>query len=416
MIEIKITDTQLYNGNYMKYFKSLIICIISALLISCGDSDTHHQYKIGRTLIDWTDQKRIERFSSQGSEHRKLAALVWYPAHPAPTMTPGPWLDPTLVPLVAQASGLSEDALTKVPTNSFIDAEIDKKHGPFPILIMSHGDGGNPLIYSYTAEHLASQGYIVVGIFHTYNADMSIFSDGSIVLGQSNATVSNLIGDFSRGFDDQFRQGSQLSSYFAEDAVSALNQLERINSEDPKFKDTFDLTRVGMFGHSFGGSHAFNAINIDHRIQAISDLDGTIFSLNFDKGSIRPFMVISESIDSTEEQLRQELAKQGLSSEQIDLIVQETLSPLTAFNASSRGYFVTTKKFLHNNFTDFGLLANLGFPQDQISTDIDPKKALDISNTFLTEFFDQELKGMHSYLLDTEVPFSDTEVQKRDFK
>jgi predicted dienelactone hydrolase len=51
--------------------------------------------------------------------------------------------------------------------NAMQDAKISK--GKFPIAIISHGSGGNPLTYLSTAEFLAKKGFVVVLVEHYKN-------------------------------------------------------------------------------------------------------------------------------------------------------------------------------------------------------------------------------------------------------
>jgi pimeloyl-ACP methyl ester carboxylesterase len=307
--------------------------------------------------------------------------------------------------------------LDRVPSKSFIDAPVASGESRYPVILMSHGDGGNPLIYSTTAEYLASQGSIVVGISHTYNADFTIFKDGSVVPGVTEGSAGALLDSSKMTFNDylsNFRVGSALSEFYSRDASSALDQLELLNASDNLFNDRMDLTRVGMFGHSFGGSHSFAALLRDSRIDAAADLDGTIFSDAFAEGAPRPFLVISEPTDTLEAQQAEAFAAAGFSDEEVATLAAQSFSSRRAFEASSRAFYVTAKKFLHSNFSDAGILAPLGFPQDNISTEIAPDVALDISNRLLSEFFDQELSGQRSTLLYQAAPFEEVVVEVRE--
>ncbi|MEB0292681.1 hypothetical protein QN351_19495, partial [Cryobacterium sp. 10C2] len=58
------------------------------------------------------------------------------------------------------------------------DASPDKAHGPYPLVIVSHGYPGNRFLLSHLTENLASKGYVVVAIDHTDSTyeDMQAFS------------------------------------------------------------------------------------------------------------------------------------------------------------------------------------------------------------------------------------------------
>jgi len=55
-----------------------------------------------------------------------------------------------------------------------------------------------------------------------------------------------------------------------------LDRLERLNTSDAsgKFTGRLDMTRVGVFGHSFGGAAALQFCHEDSRCKAGIDVDG----------------------------------------------------------------------------------------------------------------------------------------------
>ena len=70
---------------------------------------------------------------------RALDTWIWYPAAGSP----------------------DGDAVT--------DAAPSQEAGPFPIVIFSHGSGGQPQFYSFFAKHLASWGFVVAAPSHPGN-------------------------------------------------------------------------------------------------------------------------------------------------------------------------------------------------------------------------------------------------------
>src|SRR6202049_5293986 len=63
------------------------------------------------------------------------------------------------------------------------------------------------------------------------------------------------------------------------DIAFVLDQLERLNVSDPtgKFTGRLDMTRVGVFGHSFGGAKDAQFCSQDSRCKAGIDVDGRPF-------------------------------------------------------------------------------------------------------------------------------------------
>ena len=73
-------------------------------------------------------------------------------------------------------------------TNSYLDLFVNNNSTPVPIIIFSHGITGSRHIHTALAEELASHGYLVVGVDHPYDANLTIFPDGSIASYRSDIT------------------------------------------------------------------------------------------------------------------------------------------------------------------------------------------------------------------------------------
>jgi predicted dienelactone hydrolase len=70
--------------------------------------------------------------------------------------------------------------------------------------------------------------------------------------------------------------------------------LERLNASHPtgKFAGRLDMTRVGVFGHSFGGAAAALFCHEDSRCKAGIDVDGAPHGSVIQAGIDRPFMFL----------------------------------------------------------------------------------------------------------------------------
>lgn len=102
-----------------------------------------------------------------------------------------------------------------------------------PIVIFSHGLGGNREAASYLLEHLAANGFAAVSIQHP-GSDESLLQDG---------------GGMER-LRESVRDARSAAARFG-DVRFAIDQLEREYANGP-FAGRFDLTRIGMSGHSYG--------------------------------------------------------------------------------------------------------------------------------------------------------------------
>src|SRR5258708_29549311 len=78
----------------------------------------------------------------------------------------------------------------------------------------------------------------------------------------------------------------------------ALDRLAALNASDPsgRFTARLDLTRVGAFGHSFGGAQAGQFCHDDARCVAAIDIDGIPFGSVVKEGMPKPFMFLMEGM------------------------------------------------------------------------------------------------------------------------
>jgi len=393
-----------------------LICI--CLLTGCGSSNSDGGgYSIGRQEIVVKDSNRKEIFGNTAGSDRELAVYVWYPATPDPSATKGPWLPDSTAELYAAATGFNVDSLRAVPTESYINAPVRKSLTPYPVLLLSHGNGASPLIYSTLAEELASRGYVVFGVSHTYNDPLSVFPDGRVFLADSNADAESIAASLtdSSNFKDRinvWNHSCDLSQYFVKDLSSVIDNLVRMNNNDPQFTGLLNINQIGAFGHSFGGAHSFGVSRNDPRVKAAADLDGTIFNRNFKLGTDKPFMVISADLKNNTNEITAQLNSLGFSKNEIQEIVSQSLSQREAFEASPNSYFITMKKILHFNFTDFGVLEHLDFPQDQISKESSPRRVLNNIIDYLDAFFIEAFQGKGSKQLDSTGPNEEVTIER----
>jgi dienelactone hydrolase len=107
----------------------------------------------------------------------------------------------------------------------------------FPIIIFSHGVGGSRNGYAYLGEFWAGSGYLCVHVQHV-GSDSSIFQDlppSEFVAAMYRATVSP------RNIRNR-----------PLDVTFTIDQLTKLNDDNPLFKGRLDLDHIGVAGHSFG--------------------------------------------------------------------------------------------------------------------------------------------------------------------
>jgi predicted dienelactone hydrolase len=144
------------------------------------------------------------------------------------------------------------------------------------------------LNYSTLAEDLASHGYVVVGFDAPYRTRVIVFPDGRVI----ERTPENNPELYSG--EELTRRADKLLAAWTADAAFVLDRLEQLSSPDAssKFSGRLDMSRVGLFGHSFGGATAAQFCCQDARCKAGIDVDGSLHGSVVQEGIHKPFMFL----------------------------------------------------------------------------------------------------------------------------
>jgi predicted dienelactone hydrolase len=198
--------------------------------------------------------------------------------------------------------------LSKVHGHSVRNADVSPRQRSYPVVIMRGGASAEVTNYSTLAEDLASHGYVVVGFDAPYRTNVVVFPDGRVMrrTPENNGEVCLELED-----PEQARCVNRLLTAWSTDIAFVLDRLERLNRSDAsaKFTGRLDMTRVGVFGHSFGGATAAQFCHEDSRCKAGIDLDGAPFGSVIREGLHQPFMfVLSDQIHSSDPETHRVLA------------------------------------------------------------------------------------------------------------
>jgi hypothetical protein len=231
------------------------------------------QHAVGRLSYDWIDSTRTEIYGASREDRRELVVFVWYPATQESAATFAPYLPPAWAP-VAEFLGIN---VVGLGSHAVADATVAEHDSAYPVLLLSPS-GFPPLLLSAIAEELASYGFIVVGVNHTYETAVTAFADGRVVP-MNPAALGGALGPQTGSYDDVFRQRASVCAYKAADLASVADQLERLNSDPAeRLAGRLDLGRVAALGHSFGGNAALEWCRADQRCRAAVNLDGALWS------------------------------------------------------------------------------------------------------------------------------------------
>ncbi|WP_127533425.1 alpha/beta hydrolase family protein [Paenibacillus kobensis] len=310
-------------------------------------------YAIGTSLYHWTDESRLEPVTDDPSDHRELTVQVWYPADSASVaglqhaVYLPEWNE--TAPLLAKQYHLPSflfSHLQAVHTHGYSNAPVSADLSRYPVILFSHGLPGLYASDTFLFEALASSGYIVVSINHTYYSIASVLQDGSVATVQDHAFPSPLDWD---------ANDSLIADVWAKDASFVLDRLAQLD-KDPSFPiaGRLDWNRIGMAGHSFGGANAVQMLYTDDRVKAGVNLDGTMFGTGAGSGPLgKPLLLLlSKRSDPNEVPTDSELKQSNITRAQFEKLVSEVLKREHNALAASGSRSMTIKGADHLAFTD----------------------------------------------------------------
>jgi hypothetical protein len=237
-------------------------------------------YHVGTHTFEITDPNRLESYGrvideSDKSDYRRIRIQMWYPADSVAGYKQMPWLQDGLQVSRSLAREMNLpffmlDHTENILSNSHLEAPLSRQESVYPIVILSHGWKGFRSLHTDFAELLASSGYIVFGIDHTYGAQMTVFEDGTgIELDQNALPDRNETPDF-------LTYANQLVMTYAGDVKLLLDTLPSLNPGQ------WDLSRVGLLGHSTGGGADVAVAMEDSRVKSVIGLDAWVEPLGMD--------------------------------------------------------------------------------------------------------------------------------------
>jgi predicted dienelactone hydrolase len=250
---------------------------------------------IGTVSLHLVDRSREDPWVPSRST-RELMVQIWYPAKNVTGDPRAPWMSPgTAAGFQHKPWGVPNGAATL--THGHVGAPLDQRGGGRPVILYSHGFTTNRSLGTVLVEDLASRGYVVVTIDHTHDAGEVEFPDGRIAA--SAVPNSSDPAEF-------LKTAAKATQVRSDDARYVLDQLVAINrGNNPdaerrplpqNMRGAFDLSKVGIFGHSLGGATAAGAMHDDRRFKAGIDMDGWLFGPVIKTGLDRPFMFMSTPI------------------------------------------------------------------------------------------------------------------------
>ncbi|NUT46844.1 MAG: alpha/beta hydrolase [Saccharothrix sp.] len=296
--------------------------------------------------------------------HRELMVSLFYPAAPGHGRKKQ-YMTPAESRAVLEEAGITTvppDVLSTVRANAVADARpVGRRHG-LPLVVLSPGFKRPRATLTTLAEDLASHGYVVVVIDHTYENVATTFPDGRVA-------PCAACGQHDPAFWVKLRDGR------AADVSFVLDQLTG------PLRDRPGANLIAMGGHSVGGASSLVAARVDDRVRAAIDVDGSIITVGTEGELSRPVMLLG----------RQNAYAPGSPGGSADTW-QEHWPTLTGWKR-----WLVVAGMEHPSFTDLGVVG------DQLGLrfgDVEGLRGAAITRAYVRAFFDLHLRGERQPLLD----------------
>jgi fermentation-respiration switch protein FrsA (DUF1100 family) len=208
-------------------------------------------YAVGERIEIYVDTSRPTDPNNDfaGAIDRTLDTVIWYPA--------------------TGTASVEDEVAISTP-----DAELDTEHGPYPLVLLSHGWTANPGVYQVLGRTWASAGYIVAAPAYP--------------LSNTNAPGGPIIGDV---------ENQPADASFVIDQVLA----------DATLGPVIDVDHIGAAGHSLGAITTFGLVFADccrdDRIDAAIPMSGIAGLVddgeNYFRDDAVPVLVLHGTADTT---------------------------------------------------------------------------------------------------------------------
>ncbi|GIE77124.1 hypothetical protein Aph02nite_30740 [Actinoplanes philippinensis] len=320
---------------------------------------------IGTVTAHLIDRSRPDPWVAT-EKNRELMVSIWYPARTVRGHRRADWVSPG----VAARINPPDSGYALPVTHGHVGAP--PAAGRHPVVLYSPGFGLERTSGTVLVEELVSHGYVVVTIDHTHDANFVEFPDGRIATGAIEPPASP---------EEEEKLLAKVVDVRVRDTRFVLDQLRRM-----PLARTMDLSRIGMFGASMGGTTAANVMLADRRVRAGVNLDGSFVGPILTTDLTRPFLLFGSDTD-------------GEQDDTWTTVWERLRGPRHQLEIDGTA---------HLSFTDFqSLFPQLGLPPDQVEPvvgTIGADRSVAIQRAYLRAFFDRHLRHRGGGLLDRPSP------------
>ncbi|OCA92085.1 alpha/beta hydrolase family protein [Pseudobacillus wudalianchiensis] len=321
-----------------------------------------------------------------------LAPAIVFPQHPSPKVT-GKYDVATASYTYTDKNRIDEFSDKK--QNRFVNVEFwypKNANGTYPLLVFSHGAYGIKASNTSTYTELASHGYVVVSIDHPYHSFYTASADGTKTLINTNynreVSNANKEGVYTR--KELYGLIQKWMKLRTDDMNFVLDTILNKSKNNPNsVYQKINTEKIGVFGHSMGGSASVLLGRERNDIDAVVNIDAPFFSELVYKKDMGDFAASSKAYKTPIFNLYSDDVWGQLDS-------NSTYAANKLNNKSFKeAYTVHFQGTKHLSLTDLPLFSPLLANSLQGGkADVDPYYCIETENELILEFFDYELKGI----------------------
>ena len=333
-------------------------------------------HRIGTVDLHLVDRSRPDPVAGPG-HYRELMASVWYPAtrdarrHPV-----APWMPVAPMRALLESAGFDPDAAAAPLTAGHEGAPV--LAGRLPVIVFSHGAGGHRSEATIVVQELASHGYVVVTVDHTYDA-FTEFPDGRLSVDREDVSFT----PWDSTHDILFVLDR------IEDLAAGRNPDAEHRPLPAGLGAALDPRRIGMFGWSKGATATALVMNEDRRVRAGLSFDGPMESQPRATDIDRPFMLMTAGFSRAEP------------------AVEEFWAFLHGWRLNVQAVGAVHSAYVDHQWLVPQLATIIGMSEAELESwvgTLDPARAVRIQQAYPLAFFDLHLRRHRSHLLNGPTP------------
>ncbi|MEW1586292.1 acetylhydrolase [Micromonospora vinacea] len=331
-------------------------------------------YRVGTVPLHLVDRSQPDPLAGPG-RYRELMVSVWYPARDVRRYPLAPWMTTASMRTLLDSAGFDPDAALAPLTAGHQGAPVRHSGRRLPVIVYSHGTGSHRSDTTIVVQELASHGYVVVTVDHTYDG-YSEFPDGRVTVEEDSYHATPWT--YTRDVRFVLDQISELAAGGNPDVGQA-----RLPAG---LGPALDLNRIGMFGWSKGGTATALTMGTDQRIQAGLSLDGPMQSQPLPSTDLhRPFMLMTAEFTRATEPA-----------------VAEFFTHLRGWRLNIHAAGAVHSSYGDNQWLVPQLARVIGMSDEELTGwigTLDPSRAVRIGQAYPLAFFDRHLRHRGSHLL-----------------